>query len=126
MWQNIETAPKDGSWVLILIPGGRMLIARRWTEIFQSDNGLGIYIEPTHWHPLPRTPGGEVTSEPARDGIDVGRIIRDALGPIICARDGRHFKPLVNGLIRDVEKACESELDEARARAEAAEKEFKE
>ncbi len=147
MWQNIETAPKDGSWVLILIPGGRMLIARRWTEIFQGDNGLGIYIEPTHWHPLPETPGGKVTSEPARDEIDVGRIIRDALGPIICARDGRHFKPLVNGLIRAVEKACESELarlraavetyevvmpsiyaelDEARAECEAAKKEVAE
>ena len=77
-WQPIETAPKDGTW--ILLAGGGIdygwncnsqphAVAGQWTTIFNGspfpggwqfawyDGGYyGEYENPTHWMPLPQPP----------------------------------------------------------------------
>jgi hypothetical protein len=63
-WEDIETAPKDGS--LILLYGGFFSAGKpsvrigRWTGVRQPtwrDEALGNYPrEPTHWMPLPLPP----------------------------------------------------------------------
>lgn len=59
-WQDIETAPKDETPILVGAPGYRATLVR-W-----SDNGwhypfttrrLKAY-PPTHWMPLPKSPEG--------------------------------------------------------------------
>ena len=57
-WQDIATAPKDGSKFLVypLIKGATVIAY--WNEsvdAFQSRKGVYI-IEPTHWMPLPPLP----------------------------------------------------------------------
>lgn len=60
-WQSIETAPKDGS--AILLYGGPLQVVGSWKE-FVGGRGawFGFYdgepcIEnPTHWMPLPAPP----------------------------------------------------------------------
>jgi hypothetical protein len=76
-WQPIETAPKDGTWVLLA--GGNCdgeeggnndrPVTAQWTSYRNGrsapghwqfawyDGGYsGAYDEPTHWMPLPDTP----------------------------------------------------------------------
>ena len=70
MWLPIESAPKDGTWVLLTGEGGDyhasygecwMSIGRfdpggyndKWRD--QWDDYYGPY-EPTHWQPLPEPP----------------------------------------------------------------------
>ena len=73
-WQPIETALRDGSW--ILLAGGRIddgweygvdkpaVVSGQWadSECWQFawyDGGYyGEYKDPTHWMPLPDPPGG--------------------------------------------------------------------
>lgn len=67
-WQPIETAPKDGTWVLLYDPscdisrGGRIGVGS-----YEDDFGDGSWIFddtgsipwepfPTHWMPLPPKP----------------------------------------------------------------------
>jgi hypothetical protein len=59
-WRDIETAPKDGTRVLVAYDG------RAWGAYFKvgvfgpqwwAENG-GI-LHPTHWQPLPPTPSPE-------------------------------------------------------------------
>lgn len=78
-WQSIETAPKDGTTILI---GGHQLLhahgfgicTARWQTKWEAENGDGIAwwkVEdgkfgpydlrgpsPTHWMPLPDPPSG--------------------------------------------------------------------
>lgn len=79
-WQPIETAPKDGRWILLC--GGKIdygwdgddqpaCVAGQWTEHLNRrkvpegrwqfawfDGGYyGEYEHPTHWMPLPKPPG---------------------------------------------------------------------
>lgn len=78
-WQQIETAPTDGSWVLLT--GGKIdygwdgdakpaCVVGQWNvsrNIFRGewhfawyDSGYyGEYEEPTHWMPLPTPPPQE-------------------------------------------------------------------
>ena len=77
-WQPIETAPKDGTWVLLT--GGTvdgswdgdtapMVVVGQYLPPWGSeaiwhfawyDNGYyGEYSNPTHWMPLPEPPKGE-------------------------------------------------------------------
>lgn len=69
-WQTIETAPKDGTEVLISSKNG-IKVARyepwawsdktrdafQWFIALQEGNGGGTYaVDPTHWMPLPLPP----------------------------------------------------------------------
>jgi hypothetical protein len=65
-WQTIETAPKDGTYILVYgkhsraigYPGRQLTV--RWDgQAWESaDDGYGVYLTPTHWMPLPKPPGG--------------------------------------------------------------------
>lgn len=69
-WQPIETAPKDGTWVLLY--QGEHVFQGYWFNIIEgherwadhSASGCGGYVEamPTHWMPLPPAP------KPQKDG----------------------------------------------------------
>ena len=68
-WQKIETAPKDGTWVLVVVSGYLPTVAywsmnyKNWLTEIQNDvsdemwEGL-LYVEyhPTHWMPLLESP----------------------------------------------------------------------
>lgn len=60
-WQPIETAPRDGTWLLVAGPdrtGARRMVCR-WMADRQwesADDGHGAYINPTHWMPLLEAP----------------------------------------------------------------------
>lgn len=53
-WQPIETAPKDGTWVLLATPKGR--IADGCFGNYGSWVWPYVMVEPTHWMPLPAPP----------------------------------------------------------------------
>lgn len=80
-WQPIESAPKDGSYMLLYFPEGARSLredydAQDWSEyepammlgFWSGDNypenewthdfyeGISFYGEPTHWMPLPTPP----------------------------------------------------------------------
>jgi hypothetical protein len=73
-WQPIETAPKDGSKILVFTIHGDIEISK-WCVInnyHYEDVGNGLYRkvfepptefwngnQPTHWQPLPDPPKGE-------------------------------------------------------------------
>lgn len=78
-WQPIETAPKDGTWILVYCPedtnrGHAVMHTARWMDFYQSapdwahgplDDYFGSYREglpsnPTHWMPLPAPPSDVV------------------------------------------------------------------
>jgi hypothetical protein len=69
-WQPIETAPKDGTPVLLYIPDGHRDRDQRWVGMFKADcwrslNYSPLSYRPTHWMPLPAAP---VTSQAQEDG----------------------------------------------------------
>lgn len=65
-WQPIETAPKDGTWILTYRPKehGISIHETRWQKSFSGDKyqwgGVGSSFpensQPTHWKPLPKPP----------------------------------------------------------------------
>jgi len=65
-WESIESAPKDGSVILIGLPvvgnltaDDRRVYEGRWNEeegMFTSVNGFLLFDEATHWMPLPEPP----------------------------------------------------------------------
>jgi len=77
-WQPIETAPKDGTWIIVFggITGDdeedRSFAVAQWSNLLNGgttdprwmfawyDGGYyGQYYDPTHWMPLPPPPGDE-------------------------------------------------------------------
>lgn len=54
-WQPIETAPRDGTW-LLLWDGGCRLIGHFYPPEGRWDNADGDELKPTHWTPLPEPP----------------------------------------------------------------------
>lgn len=61
-WQPIETAPKDGTKVLILADEGKLILqgywniaGERWKSTNQSGHSYPI-LYPCHWKPLPEGP----------------------------------------------------------------------
>ena len=66
-WRNITTAPQDGAPILVHTPGGWGCYVVCWLEgdidyWHVTDNKFGPYPlrgpGPTHWMPLPESPGG--------------------------------------------------------------------
>ena len=80
-WQPIETAPRDGTAILLFIPDGYTLcgltdgvVIGHWSAAdlpadapehddnwyqLNQDGGFPCDILPTHWMPLPEPPGKE-------------------------------------------------------------------
>ena len=59
-WQPIETAPKDGTEILVFNGNSIWLVETEY-EMYPKDNGCGccshsIHDEVTHWMPLPEPP----------------------------------------------------------------------
>lgn len=61
MWQPIETAPKDGSFILLSTPKGRIADGF-WSLHYKVWSWPYVMVEPTHWTPLPVAPGAQPTS----------------------------------------------------------------
>lgn len=67
MWQPIETAPKDGTLILLASIDGYVMEAS-WFDAWYGDRANpgwmyanldeehGSYIDATHWMPLPEPP----------------------------------------------------------------------
>lgn len=55
-WKDIETAPKDGSY--ILVTNGRLTDVARWSH---GSFGGFADVDATHWRPLPSPPSGRET-----------------------------------------------------------------
>lgn len=63
-WQPIETAPKDGTWVLGWAPGWTV-VTMAWCDIplypvsdkpYWAQGGAQRAVPATHWMPLPEPP----------------------------------------------------------------------
>ena len=57
-WQPIESAPKDGTYVLLLLAKPRNVIQARWSAMGWTDCWCAYVApySPTHWMPLPEAP----------------------------------------------------------------------
>lgn len=64
MWQPIETAPKDGSFILLATPKGRIADGF-WSPVYGVWSWPYVMVEPTHWMPLPGRPGAQAQPEPS-------------------------------------------------------------
>ena len=75
-WRPIETAPKDGTLVIVGAPGYASVSARWgwespwidgwWCDGHRSD-AVGPEFTPTHWMPLPPPPGHQDTTKEGPD-----------------------------------------------------------
>ena len=69
-WRPIETAPEDGTSVLLWQPthrGGYVVIA--YFDLFYlawREEEEGISLDPTHWRPLPEPPQQEMDRSNSR------------------------------------------------------------
>lgn len=61
-WQPIETAPKDGTRVLLFSPGGdgedptRQVAEGAWCRVWWRMEAGDYWTTPTHWIALPAPP----------------------------------------------------------------------
>jgi hypothetical protein len=57
-WQPIESAPKDGTPVLLGSKRGDLwpMRVRAWSKLYDGWRGGGTSCEATHWRPLPAPP----------------------------------------------------------------------
>jgi hypothetical protein len=58
-WQPIETAPKDGT--IVLVWDGENMAVADWVEFPYRPGGgwmegIEVFSDPTHWMPLPEPP----------------------------------------------------------------------
>ena len=86
MWQPIETAPKDQTFLAVLNCAGQQTICTmRWAVAEAKNSRPDHYVfhveRVTHWMPLPDLPG----AQPAPSVPDV-----DALAQFIREIDGAH------------------------------------
>ena len=67
-WQPIETAPRDGSWIITAGGGADFGMPMKWCDrvgawecdalmLEDWDDQAEGYSRPTHWMPLPPAPG---------------------------------------------------------------------
>lgn len=63
-WLPIETAPKDGAQILIEVHPGIFDVVC-WSDDAWREGGnfMRLRKEPTHWRPLPSSPGASNTSQ---------------------------------------------------------------
>ena len=55
-WQPIETAPKDGTWILVNrkgCPGKAVSWSNRRNGWYGADEAMAFFMEPTHWLAIP-------------------------------------------------------------------------
>ncbi len=63
-WQGIESAPRDGTLILVPVGHGVMDVVSWWGGAWrETANALAIRDEPTHWMPLPTLPAGGSDAE---------------------------------------------------------------
>ena len=63
-WRPIETAPKNGTRVLVFTTRSVVGYYQEFAEMgWFSDDGR--FLAPTHWMPLPEAPGKEKGSQSA-------------------------------------------------------------
>lgn len=57
-WQPIETAPKDGSFILVFVPESRLstIQVACYCETFWKNCYRVVISEPSHWIPIPESP----------------------------------------------------------------------
>ena len=77
MWKPIVTAPKDGSFVLICDtedPSELMIIARwrfgAWRSKPTPSGKSIVWMDATHWMPLPEMPNAELTGGAKRRRVE--------------------------------------------------------
>lgn len=69
MWQPIETAPKDGSFILLATPKGRIADGF-WSPVYGVWSWPYVMVEPTHWMPLLERPNAQAQPAPSiKDAI---------------------------------------------------------
>jgi len=59
-WQQIETAPKDGTEIIGW--DGKNQVMLKWQEFAECWAHHAITYHPTHWQPKPKTPLDQMTS----------------------------------------------------------------
>ncbi len=63
MWHPIETAPKDGTRILIFFPAHSYIeVGCFWEGYWTDDNG-DVTVPPTHWQPIPPPPYVQETQQ---------------------------------------------------------------
>jgi len=62
-WQPIETAPRDGTEILVCMEGDKDSVCIveyfSFNWVYPTYEDTGIYREPTHWMPIPKPHKGE-------------------------------------------------------------------
>lgn len=53
-WQDIETAPRDGTWVFGMGPGWWPPAVMQWSRMANCWQGFDREIRPAHWMRIPR------------------------------------------------------------------------
>jgi hypothetical protein len=56
-WQDISTAPKDGTRILLWLSPQAFAVPAEWRDRWMGDDFPLNMTEPTHWMPLPPAPG---------------------------------------------------------------------
>ena len=68
-WQSIETAPRDGTWILGGHTGDVRIIRYSDIDGWINVHGNRVVCYPTHWMPLPEPP-----MKPVTDAEAVGQV----------------------------------------------------
>jgi hypothetical protein len=59
-WSTIETAPRDGTFVLCALPSGHVAISQFCRDGYWRRGAFSeLSPAPTHWMALPKAPGAE-------------------------------------------------------------------
>lgn len=66
-WQPIETAPKDGDWLILMSTVEGVTVGywgptyfdmdEKWVQYNHRSDYIEVEGDVTHWMPLPETPG---------------------------------------------------------------------
>jgi hypothetical protein len=80
-WRTMESAPRDGTYVLLRMPGYALAEVCCWASGRDRwQDVMGDYVnEPTHWQPLPSTdltapcPVVEARIQGLREGMEIAQ-----------------------------------------------------